>query len=324
MTKLIALIVEDDTLFALPAWHRTIPLLEKRGLLVTHVAVLPSRVHQYGGILRALWYSSVFRAIDLLRIGLFAAFEKLRRRGDPGTWDEMAHTHGLVVQYFEHANTCEAQAFIRSSQCDILHLLAPVAVSPEILEIPRCGTIAHHSSVLPSCRGVFPYLWATMNADPIGHSFQQLTPDDPFAGPLLAQGEAPPDATRSMLRFNVWVARRYPETALDATQRLLARRSLPERVGVEASYHGLPARRDVRLFERQGGRISTWKDLRLTLSSRAARPALMPQMVDLSPSPCPAGGPAYRFPEVLPLRINTTGVPGKVIPMPPRRKAQED
>jgi hypothetical protein len=54
MTKLIALLVEDDRVFALPARHRTISLLERRGLLVNHVAVVPSRVNQYSGVLRSL------------------------------------------------------------------------------------------------------------------------------------------------------------------------------------------------------------------------------------------------------------------------------
>ena len=70
MTKLIALIVEDDTVFALPAWHRTIPLLERRGLLVTHVAVVPSQVDRYR--VRKFWRTNQDTAINqrpLVQVG---------------------------------------------------------------------------------------------------------------------------------------------------------------------------------------------------------------------------------------------------------------
>ena len=99
MTKLIALLVEDDRVFALPARHRTISLLERRGLLVNHVAVVPSRVNQYSGVLRSLWYLSVFGLGNAVRLGLFSALERRRRKAEPRTWEEMAHTHALVVRH---------------------------------------------------------------------------------------------------------------------------------------------------------------------------------------------------------------------------------
>ena len=231
MTKLIALLVEDDRVFALPAWHRTISLLERRGLLVTHVAVVPSRVNQYGGVLRSLWYLSVFGLGNAVRLGLFSALERRRRKAEPRTWEEMAHTHALVVRHFDHADCIDLQTFLRSSHCDVLHVLAPVSLSPAVLEVPRSGVIAHHASMLPSCRGRFPYFWARLHGEPIGQSLQQLSAQEPVAGPILAQSEAHPRVTRSMLAFQIWAAQRYPELALDATQRLLARRSVPEREG---------------------------------------------------------------------------------------------
>lgn len=316
MTKLIALIVEDDTVFALPAWHRTIALLERRGLLVTHVAVIPPRIDQYGGVFRSLWYSSVFGLGNALRLGLFAEIEKRRRKQEPRTWEEMAHTHALVVRRFEDASSMEAEEFLRSSQCDVLHVLAPVTLSPVILDIPKTGVIAHHPSMLPSCRGMFPYFWARLRGEPIGQSLHQVTPSEPAAaGPILAQQEARPRVTGSMLSFQIWAARRYPEMALDATQRLLVRRSLPGRSGLEASYCGLPTRRDRVQFEQLGGCVSKWSDLRLTVSSRKKETG--------APEDAPARTTtAYQFPEVLPLRVNSSPAPGKVIQMRPRQQAE--
>ena len=162
--------------------------------------------------------------------------------------------------------------------------------------------------MLPSCRGMFPYFWARLHGEPIGQSLQQLSAQEPVAGPILAQSEAHPRVTRSMLSFQIWAARRYPELALDATQRLLARRSVPEREGVDASYCGLPTRRDRFEFEEHGGFVSKWADLRLTLSASHKLAALPP---------------AHQFPDVLPLRVNESATAGKVIPMRPRHQAKE-
>ena len=313
MTKLIALIVEDDSLFALPAWHRTIPMLERRGLLVTHVAVVPRRLDRYQGWRRALWYLNVFGLGSAIRLGLFSMIEQRRRAAEPRTWEEMAHTHALVVQRFDDAKSVELQTFLRSSQCDVLHILAPVEFSQAVLGIPRAGAIAQHSSMLPSCRGMFPYFWARLHGEPVGTSLQQLTSGEPAAGPLLAQREAHPRVTRSMLAFQIWAAKRYPEMALDATQRLLAQRRIPERLGVEASYCGLPTRRDRVEFEGLGGRLSNWRDLRLTLAARSKPAAVQPAVVQT----------AFQFPNVLPLRIKESGATGKVIQMRPRRPAHE-
>lgn len=312
MTKLIALLVEDDAVFALPAWHRTIPLLERKGLVVTHVAVIPSAVSKYQGVRRAAWYVRTFGVGHALRLGVFRAFERKRRAGEPRTWEEMAQEHGLVLQRFESPAGEEFDAFLRSSHCDVLHVLTSAELSPEILSIPRTGVIAQHSSMLPSCRGLFPYFWARMHGEPMGQSLQQIGASDPVAGPLLAQQSAHPRATRSMLAFQVWAAKRYPEMALDATHRLLARRSIPEPAGVGASYHGLPTRRDRVEFESRGGCLSTWRDLRLTLARRS-------ETATLSAPPAPPRT-AYQFPDVLPLRINTDSPrqSGRVIPMRPR------
>ena len=315
MTKLIALIVEDDQFFALPAWHRAITLMERRGLLVTHVAVVPQSTVPYGGILRSLWYSSVFGVRNTLRMAMFSALERKRRQQEPRTWNEMAHAHGLVVKHIEDPNSPEMKEFLRSSRCEILHTMGSVLLSPEVLDIPRMGVIAHHPSLLPSCRGVFPYLRARLNGQPVGQSFQKLSAHEPMSGPLVAQCEASPRATRSMLAFHVWMARRYPELALDATQRFLAGRSLPVRDGIEASYGGLPTRRDRERLEECGGRISLWADLRLTVSQRDKVAALEPV------EPPVTGDTAYQFPDVLPLSVNESGgVMGKVIPMQRRRR----
>ena len=132
--------------------------------------------------------------------------------------------------------------------------------------------------------------WAPI-AQALGHSYRFYLPD------ARNHGASP------------WAeAMSYPDMALDATQRLLARRSIPARAGVEASYCGLPTRLDRLEFEQRGGRMSIWADLRLTLS-KTAKPAAVPAADDAPRTS------AYRFPEVMPLRIKASGGAGKVIPM---------
>ena len=318
MTKLIALLVEDERVFALPAWHRTISLMERRGLLVTHVAVIPAGPNQYGGMIQKLWYSRVFGVGNALRLALFSALEHKRRAAEPRTWDEMAHAHGLVVRKIDNPNGAEMRTFLQSSRCDVLHVLAPVTLSPEILDIPGSGVIAHQASMLPSCRGLFPYLWGQLRDEPLGQSFE-IQARTPQGRTILAQRKAHPRVTLSMLSFQVWAAHRYPELAVDATQRLLAGKTMAGPTGVEPSYCGLPTRRDRLNFEARGGRLSRWSDLRLTLSIRNKLADITGVEADAEEGP--AATNIHPFPQALPFRVNESRAPGKVLPMRPRRQA---
>ena len=76
------------------------------------------------------------------------------------------------------------------------HILAP-----EVLELPREGSINVHASLLPELRGAAPVAWAVARGhDRTGVSIMQMTPgmDE---GPLLLQRETPigPDETASGL-----------------------------------------------------------------------------------------------------------------------------
>ncbi len=241
------------------------------------------------------------------------------RKSEPRTWQQMAQTHGLVVRRLKHQNGAEIGAFLQSSRCDVLHVLAAVTLTREMLEVPRSGVIVHHASMLPSCRGLFPFIWGRLQGEPPGQSFEQFGTHMPHGGPLLAQRESShPRVNRLMLSFQVWMAHRYPELALDATQRLLAGKTVPARDGVDASYGGLPTRGDRLEFEAKGGRLSTWADLRLTLSLRD-------RLTDITePRPVEEAVPAsYRFPDVLPFRANKSQSTGNVIPMRPRQQVSE-
>lgn len=322
-TKLVALLVEDDAVFALPAWNKAIPMMAKQGFLLTHVAVVPSRVAKYQGLARLVWYLRVFGLGNAIRMAMFALIER-RRRGqeEPRTWEELALTHGLVLERFAGPNGIETQTFLRNSQCDVLHVLAAVDLKPTVLEIPRVGAIAHHASLLPACRGSFPYFWARLYGEPMGHSMHTLTAEPGGEAPILVQNPALPAATRSMLAFHVWAARQYPLMAVDATTRLLARKRAPRVAPVEASYFSLPTRRDRIEFEQLGGRISTWRDLHLTVNG----PASADELAEIRRAET-----AFYFPQVQSLQLASEprqsgggGLRemGKVVEMPARRRRQ--
>lgn len=307
--------------------------MTKQGYLLTHVAVVPSRIAKYQGLARLLWYLRVFGIANAFRMAMFSLIER-RRRGkeEPRTWEELAFTHGLVLERFAGPNTIETQTFLRNSHCDVLHVLAAAELKRPILEIPRAGAIAHHASLLPACRGSFPYFWAKLYGEPMGHTMHSLPAEPGEDAPILAQREALPAATRSMLAFHVWAARQYPLMAVNATARLLARKRAPRVADVQASYFNLPTRRSRLEFEELGGRISTWRDLHLTASGPAS-PAddmmelrgtetafYFPQVQRLQV----AGGDAASGDSPAPRRQGLRDM-GKVIEMPsPRRRAAND
>jgi methionyl-tRNA formyltransferase len=79
-------------------------------------------------------------------------------------------------------------AALRRARPDILVSAAHRwMLSPEILGIPRLGSVGVHPSLLPTYRGSWPLWWALVNGEPeVGVTAFRMT-DDVDAGPILRQ-----------------------------------------------------------------------------------------------------------------------------------------
>jgi methionyl-tRNA formyltransferase len=115
---------------------------------------------------------------------------------------QLAVGHATPVFQPEKVNAPEALADLRSLRPDLAVVAAYGQIlSPELLGIPRLGTVNVHASLLPRYRGAAPVAYAILNGDTeTGVSIIQVLPQLD-AGPILAVARTPigPQETSGVL-----------------------------------------------------------------------------------------------------------------------------
>jgi methionyl-tRNA formyltransferase len=105
---------------------------------------------------------------------------------------ELAQRHETLVFQPERINAPEALADLRGLEADLFVVAAYGQIlSPELLSIPRLGSINVHASLLPKYRGAAPVAFAILNGDTeTGVSIIQVVPQLD-AGPIFAVARTP-------------------------------------------------------------------------------------------------------------------------------------
>jgi methionyl-tRNA formyltransferase len=115
---------------------------------------------------------------------------------------QLARDHSTPVFQPEKVNASDSLADLRALAPDLLVVAAYGQIlSPELLAIPRLGSINVHASLLPKYRGAAPVAYAILNGDAeTGVSIIQVLPQLD-AGPILAVVRTPigPQETAGML-----------------------------------------------------------------------------------------------------------------------------
>ncbi len=264
----VTFLVEDNKTFLLPTVERAIEALKAKGFDVTRIGVVPQKLRSHSGWAVSFWYLRVFGLIDTVLLAAYSTLESVRRLrarfGPVATsvsWNGLAGKFGLECRRLQDPNSASALEFLRSGPCDILFIMVPYVLRQEVLAVPLLGTINKHAAVLPGCRGLFPYIWSIIHKLPLGVTFHAVIPKVD-AGPVLLQRRVDPRSLpRSMVQFYIWVFRVFPEMAVEAADRLVARSGTDAPDREAGPYFSLPSRADYCAFRAAGGRVIRVPDL---------------------------------------------------------------
>lgn len=254
----VAVLTGDDRTWALDAWARTLPWMAEKYEL-TGIWVFPEKLKGNTGAGIPLWYLKTFGLSSFLIFGFYALKRKATKR--ISSWEALARRHSSALYRARTPNAPEVSAWVREKAVDVLFVSVNDILQKVILNAPRSGLINRHSSLLPSCRGVFPYFWAKGQGLPSGVTFHCVQ-EDVDSGPILCQMRHPASQQNiSMLRFYMDTHHIFPEMALLALERL-TRACFKERSPLLSdSYFSFPTARDAKIFRQKGGKIAEWSDL---------------------------------------------------------------
>jgi folate-dependent phosphoribosylglycinamide formyltransferase PurN len=264
--KSVAVICENDRVWNLPVWERSLPLLQRQGYTVQGIWTCPARLSGFEGSAIARYYLRTFGILDFIRLCLFAgvalasqslgsligsramSFQRLCRRFE-------IH-HGVCA----HPNDPRFIHWLKENKVDVLVTMAGHILKKKVLRKPRSAVLNKHASLLPANRGLLPYFWATLADQEQGVSFHKVIPDVD-SGEILVQELVPPGQARSLVEFYATVHRRFSGMLIDALDALQKGAIVEPSHDYPASYHGLPGREECGEFKRRGGRIIRWRDI---------------------------------------------------------------
>ena len=255
----IAIFTSDDYTWSFSAWKRTIPEFFAR-YDVVGIYLFSDVLHGLKGWQILFWYLRTFGLLTFLLLALHAIKTRyLEIFSGIYTWQQLADAHHIALHYAATPNAPEVCIWVKENNIDIIFITVGQILKKDIINVPNIGIINKHAAVLPSCRGLFPYLWAKFTNAPTGVTFHQVdaTID---TGKILVQKRYD-NGNASMLQFYKLVFSQFPALALQAAEHLVEKNYLPTPTDVQASYFGLPTKTDVKAYRKKGYYIARFIDL---------------------------------------------------------------
>jgi hypothetical protein len=264
----LAVICEDDPVWALQTWKRTIPVLCERGLPISGIWVCPPILSKHRGSDISRWYLKTFGILDFFKLGLFAVTAHITRilgglGKRPISFEGLAREHNIPFDRCAGPNAPNFIAWLREQQIDVLIILVGAILKEQVLAAPRIGTLNKHAAVLPANRGLYPYFWARLHGTPQGVSFHEVVRGIDEGRLVLQFRITDPAMQTSMVRYYWHVFQGFPEHLAEALEAFAAKRFLSYPTDVPSAYYGLPGPHDVSVFRKRGGRVIQWRDILL-------------------------------------------------------------
>jgi hypothetical protein len=261
----IAIFTNADPVWALHAWARTIPELNREDDVVG-IYLFPSRLKRMEGSEIPLWYLRTFGIRDFFLLGAFAARRRFELLGKPyANWKKLAKAYDIELHTGNTPNDTDVVHWVRDNRIDVIFITVGHILKGEILDTPAVGIINKHAAVLPHCRGLFPYFWTKLTDAPAGVTFHRVEKGIDTGEILVQAKHMRQDPLMSMLRFYIDVFAAFPRMAKIAMDRIVAEsysKSSPTESSADtATYYSAPTTADVAAYRGRSFSTTSFTDL---------------------------------------------------------------
>lgn len=257
----IAIFTKDDYIWLFPTWARTIPELINQ-YDVVGIYLFPEELAGMRGIQIPLWYFRTFGLYNFILLGLYSI--KVRFSwftSQIRTWEELASRYNIKLNRGATPNSKIVCDWVKENNIDVILITLSTILKENIINSPNIGIINKHAATLPSCRGVFPFLWAKITGAPIGITFYEVD-SGIDTGKILVQMRHPSgnSGKMSMLRFYIDVFYYFfPLMAPLAVERLIGK-DYRRGLAVGSSYYGYPTKEDFKKYRSKSCSIAQLSD----------------------------------------------------------------
>ncbi|MEO7048239.1 MAG: formyltransferase family protein [Ferruginibacter sp.] len=272
--KKIAIICQEDTLWALYAWNKVFE--DPRFKETFAIAGFWNCEEKFYTVKKEniyKWYLNTFGLPNFIKLGLFTVISRISFviksiiLGYRNSFKNLCKVNNL--EYFNTLtpNSPEFIDWVKKNEVDVLIVMVGHILQKEILRAPAICSINKHAGLLPANKGVLPYFWARTKNETQGISFHIMN-EKIDEGKLVYQEKVENRIlTRSLVSFYFYSHKNYGKMLFDAL-RNLENENYIKPLTNKSSYHSLPTGNDYRSFRDAGGKIICWPDIFLLFKFR--------------------------------------------------------
>ncbi len=268
----VAVICNEDKLWSLLAWNRVFKSVYwQDSSQCIGFWICENKFGRFKKKDVTRWYLDTFGLFNFLKLGVFATIFKLYSiyKAISGkyhlSYESLCAANRVSLFKLKDPNDDQLVHWIEENEIDVLIVMVGHILKPKLIHAPKICTINKHASLLPSNKGVFPYIWAKINNTAQGVSFHKVV-EEIDGGEILFQKKLVDAKTiRSMISFYSFVYYSYDTLLANTLGNILNERSALREEAVESSYFSFPNKDDIKIFSNAGGKIILLTDLLLPL-----------------------------------------------------------
>ena len=253
----INIIVDNDKCWHLNTIRKLMLFLKKKDIYINHIWVLPEKLLTYRGLQIPLWYFKIFGFYNFIKMFFFYFIVLVKNLlKNINSFSKLAKINGIKCTYIKSINDQLLYESLKTENINYNLILTNHIIDSKLLDLKNNFFINKHSSLLPSYKGLMPYIWTKIFFDNNGVSIH-LVNKKIDSGQIIYQRRIK-DKFKSMVEFYINI---YDNFSEDFLQSLL---NLNEKKFINSNHKEsiflLPNKKEYKQFVINGGKIINLND----------------------------------------------------------------
>lgn len=253
----INILTDNDKCWNLNIVKRLIPYLKKNNIIVDHIWILPNKLSKFKDNKISTWYLKTFGIFVFFKLSVFYFlvivnnfFQKINN------FKDLAKNYNIKYDYINSTNDQKLIKNINRDKKKISLLLTNHIIKKNLISKKNHLFINKHSSLLPSYRGLMPYIRTQIDNKYNGITFH-LVNERIDAGKIIFQ-KTIKKKFKSMIDFYLYIFNIFPVSFLKALKNIKKKKYVKSRN--KKSYYSIPTKTDYNNFLKKRGRIILFND----------------------------------------------------------------
>lgn len=264
----IGIISQNEKLWSLYAWNKTLnKLCSNSRYNVKGFWTCEEKFANLKHKKVSKWYFETFGMWNFIKLGIFYILFRIKKMFSSfigkysNSFSNLCKVNKVKYYSTSSPNSKEFIKWVKEEQIDILVIMVGHILKKEIIATVKIGIINKHAGLLPSNKGVFPYIWAKLKDETQGISFH-IVDEKIDNGKLLYQEKVTKSTIiNSMISFYLYNYRTYNNALQIALNNLIENTTEKIDPSIKESYCGLPEISDLKKFNKKKGKIITFSDI---------------------------------------------------------------